>query len=218
MKTLSLARPLIMMVIGLPGAGKSFFARQFSETFSIACVSADRIRYELFAQPQFTADENAIVARLQDYMADELAKSGRSFLIDGNCNTKAARQRVAQLAKDNGYSTLLIWVQIDPATAKSRATKRNAKKADDVYNPSISDTQFEVLAQRLAPPLKEEHVVISGKYVYSTQARTVLRKLAAPHAKAVNDAHNKKDQPIPTASPRDPQPSAPRGRTSVVIR
>lgn len=216
MKTLSLARPLIMMVIGLPGAGKSFFARQFSDTFSIASVSSDRIRYELFASPQFSSDENEIVSRMQDYMAEELAKSGRSFLIDGNCNSKAARQKIAQLAKDNGYNTLLIWVQTDPATAKVRATKRNPKKPDDKFSASITDTLFDTFTQRFAPPVKEDHVVISGKHVYSTQARTVLRKLAMPHVEAANATH-KDAEPLTPVPKRPTQPSV-RSRRDVVIR
>lgn len=216
MKTLSLAQPLIMMVIGLPGAGKSFFARQFSETFSIAHISADRIRYELFAEPQFTNDENEIVNRLQDYMTTELAKSGRSFLIDGGCNTKTARQKIAQLAKENGYGTLLIWVQTDPATAKARSLKRSPNKPDDQYSPSISDAQFEAFARRFALPIKEEHVVISGKHVYGTQARTVLRKLTIPRAEAANTTHNK-EAPITTAPKRESHTRL-QGRRGVVIR
>ncbi len=212
MKTLSLARPLILMVIGLPGAGKSFFANQFSDTFSVASVSADRLRYELFATPQFTADENEIVNRLQNYMATELAKSGRSFLIDGGCDTKAARQKVVQLAKDNGYGTLVIWVQTDPATAKSRSLKRSATKADDQYNTSLSDAQFEALAQRFVQPTKEDNVVISGKYVYGTQARTVLRKLAAPRTEAIS-----KDEPVAVA-PRSTPQAIDTTRRNVVIR
>lgn len=205
-----------MIVVGLPGAGKSFFARQFAEMFGTACVSSDRIRYELFANPQYTTDENEIVARVGEYMAGELAKTGRSFIIDGGHNTKAARAQVEQLAKANGYKTLIIWVQTDPGAAKMRSLKRNPKKIDDLYNPSLSSTQYDVFAQRFAPPTKEQYVVISGMHAYSTQARTVLKKLAAPHTEEVTQPADQKVRQVTKLSrPEAPRPTRPR---NVVIR
>jgi predicted kinase len=208
------------MVAGIPGAGKSFFARQFADTFSVACVRSDFIRSELFGQPQYTTDENEIVNRMGEYMASELAKTGRSFLIDGNCNTKAARTQIEKLAKTNGYKTLVIWVQADPYSAKQRSLKRNPKKIDDLYNPSLTATQFEVFSQRFVVPAKsEEYVVISGMHAYSTQARTVLKKIATPHTEAVastkNMSSSKVRQVATLSRPEPTKPSRPRG---VVIR
>lgn len=215
MKKLSLTRPLVLMVVGLPGAGKSFFAKQFSETFGVAHACSDRIRHELFAQPQFTQDENIIVERIQTYFVDELAKTGRSFLIDGSCNAAAERRRLCELAKVNGYSTLVIWVQTDPATAKARSLRRSASKPDDQYNCGLSAQQYDTLAKRFTPPTNEDYVVISGKHTYSTQARMVLRKLAAPRAEAAEQAHKQKTAQAVAPSPR-PVPK-PRQR-NVIIR
>lgn len=209
MKTLSLSRPLIIMLVGLPGAGKSFFARQFSETFSVSVASSDRVRYELFADPQFTNDENDIVSRMQDYIASELVKSGRSFMVDGGCSTRTARQKFEMLAKTNGYGTLVVWVQTDPTTARQRALKRSPQKQDDAYNASLNAEQFDTFSKRFDAPTKEQHVVISGRHTYSTQARTVLRKLAAPRAETVQvpNANDKQvvapERAVPKARPRD---------------
>lgn len=216
MKTLSLARPLIMVVVGLPGSGKSFFARQFAETFDVACISADRIRYEMTGKPQYTTEENEAVNRLIEYTAGEIAKTGRSFLIDGASNTRASRLQIEKIAKAQDYKTLVIWVQTDTATARLRSLKRNSKKIDDMFSPSLSDTQFQVFSQRLAAPNKEQYVVISGMHAYSTQARTVLKKLAAPHVQAIAKVEDQPDrQVVALERPDPPRPSRPR---NVVIR
>lgn len=207
MKALSLEQPLILMVVGLPGAGKSFFAQQFSETFNISAVSDNRIRGELFEKPEFSADENAIVERLQNYMLDELVKTKRSFLVDGGCNAKAERQQLSQLAEKNGYGTMLIWVQTDLDSARLRATRPRENSA-----PGLAPYQFDRLVKLFAPPTRgENYVVISGKHTYATQARTVLRKLAAPHAVEADAAHTKQKEQTKTR----PAPTRPR---SVVIR
>lgn len=215
MKTLSLQRPLVMMVVGLPGAGKSFFARQFAETFGVACVRADRIRYELFAEPQYSADENEIVSRIGDYMISELAKTGRSFIVDGGCEAKTARLQIEQVAKNNGYKTLVIWVQTDPTTAKVRAARRNPKKVDDLYNSNLSASQYEQITKRFVPPTKEQYVVISGMHAYSTQARTVLKRLASPRVETATEPKDQKVRQVTKLS--RPETSKPT-RRGVVIR
>lgn len=178
MKTLSFARPLLLMVIGLPGAGKSFFATQFADTFNAPLVSVDRIRFELFATPAYGAEEHDITSRILDYELQELLKTKSTILIDGNCNTVAERKQIAALAKKQGYESLVVWVQTDEATARQRTARRKPNKADKQFSHSLTDNQFTTVAKRLSHPQRESYVVISGKHSYSTQAKMVLRKLA----------------------------------------
>ena len=180
MKSLNLTRPQILMVVGLPGAGKSFFSRQFSETFSAPVVSVDRIRFELFNKPSFSTDENDLVARLMAYQIEELFKTNRSFVVDGGCNARVDRSKLATQAKKASYDASVIWVQTDPAACRTRALKRNpARREDDKYSASLTDQQFEMFTKRFTEPSRENYIVISGKHTYNAQAKMVLRKLVA---------------------------------------
>lgn len=198
------------MMVGAPGAGKSFFARHFAQMFGAPAISADRLRFELFAEPQFTADEQDILSRLAQYQLDELLKTRATIIVDGFCNAKTERQTLASLAKKAGYGTLAVWVQTHQTTAQSRVTKRNSRRADDAHNVSLSPEEFTRQARRLTPPTTENHVVISGMHTYNTQAKTVLRKLIQPRQAAAQS------QPIQV----EPRPSEARQQTrrSVVIR
>jgi predicted kinase len=221
MKTLSLNRPLILMLIGLPGAGKSFFGRQFAEMFGAPIVSHDRLRYELFTEPNHSAEEQELVGRVADYQTEELLKTHRSFVVDGGCNSKAERQKLEQWAKLNGYGTLTIWVQTDEQTCRKRATRRNPQRLDDLYSPGITESQWSHIAKRFAQPSRESYMVISGKHAFSTQAKMVLRKLASPHAEEATTAHeeNRPASRDERAAPKAPErPNAPQGRRSVLIR
>lgn len=183
MKSINLAKPVIMMIVGLPGAGKSFFARQFSETFNAPVVSYDRIHYEIFEEPAYDNDEHMTVLRLFSYQIDELAKTGRTFMVDGGLSTKAERAALRQFAKKVGYDTMVVWVQTDTATCRLRALKRSTRRMGDRYNKSLPPEIFQAYAERLTHPnAQENYIVISGKHTYATQARTVLRKLAAPRS------------------------------------
>lgn len=192
MKTLSLTRPRILMVAGVPGAGKSTFARAFADMFGVSFISADMIRVELFAEPHFTDNEEAIVGRLQTYMVQEVAKNKRSFLLEGNCDTRTDRLKVEQFAKKQGYDTLVIWVQTNPETAKGRATGRVRKTED--YQP-LPDDVFDRLAKKFSPPKTEDYVVISGMHTFNTQVRTVLRKLTANNRPAQMESQKRPTPP-----------------------
>lgn len=189
MKSLNLARPQVLVVVGLPGAGKSFFARKFSETFSAPLVATDRIRYELFATPVHSSDENELVARMANYQIEELLKSRRSFIVDGSFNTRADRVRLGQLAKKADYDTYVIWVQTDASTCRVRALKRSSKRDDDTFNVSLTEQQFDGMAKRFTEPAREKHVVISGKHTYSAQVKTVLRRLVVAREAEADAAH-----------------------------
>jgi len=220
MKALSLSRPLLILIIGLPGAGKSFFARHFGDTFGAPLVSSDELQFELFDPPKFTALEYGLVRRLAERQLIQLVKTHTSILVDGICNTRQERQQLEKLAAAHDYDTLTVWVQTDEPTAKMRALSRNKKRTGDEFNVKITAEQYRLHANRLVPPARtEDYVVISGKHTYSTQAKMVLRKLAAPRAQKADAAYQKETEQVHArvAAPA-PRQTQVHGRRNVIIR
>jgi predicted kinase len=219
MKALSLAKPLFILVIGLPGAGKSFFARHFSDTFGAPLISADELQFEIFDKPKFTPTEFGLVRRLLERQITQIVKTRTSILVDGICNTRQERQQLEQLAANNGYSTLIVWVQTDEPTAKIRSTTRNKKRPGDELNARLDAVQYVALAKRFAPPTRsEDYVVISGKHTYTTQAKMVLRKLSAPRAEKADQAHQKEAEQVRARTPATPARRVTPARRNVIIR
>ena len=208
MKSLSLSRPLILMVIGVPGSGKSFFARQFASTFSTPLVSYDYIRSRLFETPTFSNKEEAVVYSLAGQQITELLKTEKTFIVDGGLNDKNDRASLARLAHKAGFGTLVIWVQTDELASKSRSTRRSTKRPGDALNASLTAEQFATLAKQLvAPAAQEPFVVISGKHTFATQAKVILKKLVAPREQQAQkpnaySAQNYDQPQPPTAPPR----------------
>lgn len=214
MKSLNLARPHILLIVGSPGAGKSFFARQFSETFGAPVVCQNRIRFELFDSPSFSNDESDLVNRLMMYQVEELLKSGRTFMLDGGGNARSDRVRLGQIARKAGYDVGIIWVQADLPTCRLRSLKRNPDKSDDdKYSPSISEEVFDAMSRRFTEPTRENFVAISGKHTYNTQAKMVLRKLVVAREAEADEAHR---QGIAQSKHTTQRPDA--YRRGVVIR
>jgi predicted kinase len=179
MDKVSPSKPTLIIVIGLPGSGKSFFAQQFAKSFGAALVSEDKIRYLLFAHHTYNESENSIIRQVANMMIKELLKTKKTFILDGGYNDGQLRSSLVNIAKKAAYQILTIVVQTDTKTAERRATHRSGKKAGDRYKQSLSPEEFAVQAKiyQAPPPLDKTVVVISGKHTYSTQARFVLKKM-----------------------------------------
>jgi predicted kinase len=171
MKSLSLTQPHIIVMVGVPGSGKSFFAENFSQTFNAPYVSLEKIL-------PYTSDETAAVTLMQQYIT-ELFKTRQSIIIEGGTDTRTERDKLARKAKAAGYETLFLWVQTDPATAKARSVRESKNKV----NRTLTSDEYDRIVKRFTPPnVLEKPTVISGKHTYATQAKITLKKLSAPRA------------------------------------
>lgn len=211
MKSLTLNKPLVLAMIGLPGSGKSFFARQFSETFSAPVISYDRLRHIIYPETGYGKDEQTLLQQVAYYETDELLKTQKTFILDGGGMARLQRVELRKKFRAAGYDLLLVWVQTDEDTAKYRSMKRSSRHRNDQYNRSLTSEEYNQLARKFSTPLsKEPSVVISGKHTYPTQAKIVLKRLVAPRTEAVNK------QPIVNHGGRSPDAEPP--RRSVIIR
>jgi predicted kinase len=172
---------MVIVVVGVPGVGKSFFARRFAETFSAPLVSEDKIRYTLFSSHTYSKNENVMVDQVSKLIVDELLVNGKTFIMDGGYNSRVSRDNIAHLASQYGFRTLIVWVQTDEPTARRRAQNRSIKVAGDQYKQSLTPDQWDSLAKSFTPPdienKEKNSVVISGKHTYAAQAKTVLKKI-----------------------------------------
>lgn len=161
------AIPHVILMIGIPGAGKSTFAERFSETFQAPIVSYTALAKE-YDVPHGSVDA------LAEYVTDQIVKTHRTFIIDGSANTKTQRATLAKKLQKEGYKILTVWVQTDTNEAKRRALKKYPQGS------GLTSDEFDAAVTAFQAPVEQEKpVVISGKHTYATQLKGVLRQIAA---------------------------------------
>lgn len=159
MKPLRLTQPYAIMLVGLPGSGKTHFGEKFAETFSAPFINCNVIA----AHTQ--GDED--VWTLTDYMMNEVARTAQTFIIEGDTSSRIRRTELARSLRQKGYQPLIVWVQTDEPTAYNRSKKR------------MSDDEYTHIQRSFSPPHSTEHaLVVSGKHTYASQAKVVLNYLA----------------------------------------
>ncbi len=171
-------KPLLVLLYGLPGSGKTAFSRQIGEQLAVAHVEGDRIRAELFENPTYSKEENHIVASLMTYMTTEFLKAGVSVIFDTNAMRTAHRRALRNLATKVGAETVLLWLQVDPDSAFNRAARRDRRKHDDHYAQEMTPDIFrQMIGGMQNPEIIERHIVLSGKHVFATQRNAFFRTL-----------------------------------------
>lgn len=169
MKSLQLSKPHLLVVVGIPGAGKSFFASQFSDTFNAPYVD--------FGQFRRVAGDFKLGTQLANYTLGQLLKTNSTVIVEGRGATRADRLELEKAVQKYSYNVLYIWVQTDSESSEHRAVhSKTATLLQDDYDRQVKE--FESLDR------SKPHVVISGKHTYASQARVVLKKLTAARESA----------------------------------
>ncbi|HVC36077.1 MAG TPA: ATP-binding protein [Candidatus Dormibacteraeota bacterium] len=178
MQKISPNKPFLLMLYGFPGAGKTYFARQFCERFQAAHLQGDRIRAELFESPRYDKQEDAVITQLMNYMATEFLAAGLSTVYDSNALRSVQRHKLRDLARKAHAEPMLVWMQIDTDSAFAREQNRDRRRADDKYSAALDPSHFsDTVSHMQNPSIAEDYVVISGKHVFNSQFSAVLKKL-----------------------------------------
>jgi len=166
MKPITPASPHAIIMVGIPGSGKSTFAEHFADTFSAPIINESRIAFEADLDSKQTDAISAV-------FLDQVLKTNRTFLIEAANLTKAKRNKLIATVSKAGYRSLIVWVQTETNEAKRRALR--AKPTGS----GLSDAEFDAAVRAFHPPLAQDKAtVISGKHTYATQLKVVLKQLA----------------------------------------
>ena len=185
-KRFTLQQPYLILIVGIPGAGKTFFARQFSDMFSAPFININSIRHQFFAEPSYDREEDNLIADALKPIIEEIMKTNQTILVEGGLDARVDRQAYARLAKKHGYRLLTVWVQNVATTARTRSTRGTPERKTELMS---AESFQKILARFTAPNQAEQPVVISGKHTFSTQLRNVLRRIA----------ETRDQQPLPAA-------------------
>ncbi len=177
MNRIQLNKPILICLYGFPGSGKSYFARNLADYIQLAHLDADRIRGELFRNPRYDAQENAVVFHLMNYLTETLLAAGVSVVYDTNALRGGQRRRLRELAAKHKAEYLLVWLQIDTESAFARTQRRDRRTYDDKFAEPQSKAKYAKKLASMQNPKDEQYLVISGKHAFVTQKSTLINRL-----------------------------------------
>lgn len=212
-------KPCLILLYGFPGAGKTYFSRQFCEEVQAAHLEEDRIRFELFEKPRYTKQENYALSRIMEYMTGEFLTAGVSVVYDTNAMRLSQRRALREIARRQKAEVLVVWFQLDADTAFIRNYKRDRRRLDDRFAAGYNADQFKELAAHMQQPEPtEDFVVISGKHTYVSQRSGVIKKLSDMRVVRPSAAMHKMIKPeLVNLIPNGQRQHHPDGRRSITL-
>lgn len=125
-------RPALVVLMGVPGVGKSHCARALAARLGAAHIATDQLRSRLFIAASYAEEENATIFRCVEALVDGLLGEGHRVIVDAT--NLVARNREASVAAARRHRVPLVFVHVvaDEAEIRGRlAGRRTARAADD---------------------------------------------------------------------------------------
>ncbi|MGD9932966.1 MAG: AAA family ATPase [Dehalococcoidia bacterium] len=162
--------PALIILSGLPGSGKTTFARTLVNTVPAVHVESDAVRRALAPAPRYTQSENRRVFDEVERLADAALASGRIALVDATNLRHDDRLRFHSLAARSRVPLIGIRVIAPPRVIRARlaAPRRGHSQAGlDVFE------RMRGRAQRFLDP----SIVVDTRYSLDPSLRLLARLL-----------------------------------------
>lgn len=168
--------PLLLMFLGNPGSGKSYFAKQLARQIGAVRLNGDSMKTAIYGSYDYIRANNLIDEANQygfsalNYAVEEVLRAGHSVVYDANNLRRSTRKNHEALARKYGALPIVVWVQTPPAIARERALGRELTPDQ----PTFTQTQYEQTLSRLVAnfedPTEDELVIaIDGTAPFEEQ-------------------------------------------------
>jgi predicted kinase len=125
---------MVVIVFGLPGSGKSFFASRLASMINAYYIKSDRVRKEMLKKRNYSVKEKLSVYNAMLSQLIEAKKQNKNIVVDATFYKNEIRRNFINKAPAND-SILFIEVIADESLIRERLKKtREDSEADfEVY-------------------------------------------------------------------------------------
>lgn len=165
------AYPVLILMSGLPGSGKSYLSERLAKVLPAVVIESDRVRKALFPQPTYTAQESAVVHRTCQELMRRLLRKGVRVIFDATNLVEFQRELLYSLAEHSGAHLLIVRTVAPEAVIRERLEQRKAK------GDSISDADWRVyrrMSQR-EQKIRRTHLCIDTSQDIEEAVRKIVR-------------------------------------------
>lgn len=176
---------LLIMMLGVPGSGKSTFARQLAQTLGFQRFSSDAVRTELYGRPDVHVSTETgervppdLIKKLDqetfgllNSRVEQALLSGDSVICDHIHHGRHWRELRARQASLVKALPIMVWIKTPVDLAHKRGMSR--KPQADTINETCPNSMRERINKwdkTLDPPLENEVCIeIDGRWRFEEQ-------------------------------------------------
>lgn len=142
--------PIIVIMMGLPGSGKTYFAQHLARVLNAEHISSDQIRNEHQLRGCYGRSDKLAVYHAMMKQAEAVLGGGQSVVLDATFHLGIFRRLIEGWAAQKGYSLRYIEIFANDLTTRQRTNQHR----------SDSQADYRVYRQlkREAEPLEQAHL------------------------------------------------------------
>jgi predicted kinase len=118
------AKPVLVIVSGLPGTGKSYFCRRLAERLPSVTLESDALRRVLFTLPSYSLPESAQLFKAIRLLIEKLLKKGVSLILDATNLSERYREYLYSIADRLEVKLIMVRVEAPASVVKERLRAR----------------------------------------------------------------------------------------------
>jgi predicted kinase len=176
-------RRALIVLAGLPGAGKSTLARVLCRDGRYVRIDRDALRAQLFPGRRVTDAQKRAANAAVWFAASRKLRQGRSVVIDGMTFARSAlREEARRLARRHGVRYVEVFVHCPRALARSRVARAEGHPATD-RNAALVDA----VAARF-DPVSRHALRVAARWPVQQQLRRLQLRIGRERSLSSRDA------------------------------
>ncbi len=142
---------MIIMVLGLPGSGKSYFAERLAKEIDAEYLNSDKIRKEIVPERTYSDKEKALVYKVMLNNMLDLSDKNKDVVLDASFYCNEMREPFLNYSKT---TLAIIEVWVDEDIIKQRLKKSRPYSEADFKVYQLLKQQWE--------PLQQPHLILES--------------------------------------------------------
>jgi predicted kinase len=168
---------LIIMVMGLPGSGKSFFSRRLSDTLGASYIGSDELRTKMGLMGKYQTSSKQRVYQEMIKAAEAVIINNGEVILDSTFYLKKTRNMVEELCQKYGTKLIPIFVEAEEYVIGERLSKPRRD----------SEADFQVYRK-----IKESFEPLSGPYLSLLSTNDNIEEIIGKAIHYIENQHGKK--------------------------
>jgi predicted kinase len=153
---------------GLPGTGKSTFARRLAAATGAVILESDAIRSMLFGSPVHDSGESRVLFAAIFEAAGRLLRDGHTVIVDATNLKRSDRRPAHELAAATGAPLVIVHTSAPEDVVLERLRRRHLG-LDDADHSLAGEAVYRHMAEE-AQPIPEDHWLIHTSDEAAAQA------------------------------------------------
>lgn len=169
-------RPVLVVLVGLPGSGKSRLAGHLRASTGAVVLESDRLREVLFQRPTYDQDESRALFQVIHAAADRVLARGAPVVVDATNLREPEREPLYRIAEERGAKLILVRLVAPRWLTHRRLLERQAWGAG-YSQAGVAVYERMKFAQQ---PISRSHLVVNTAKDTEAALRRIVEEMERP--------------------------------------